>query len=222
MKTLRKDCDCNLDYQDTPIKPQKVIFELQKALGKKSIVATEVGQNQMFAAHFLRVQNPRGFISSGGLGTMGFGLPAAIGAKAAKPQSDVYNVAGDGSLLMTCQELLTSKNEDLPVIVVLMNNNWLGMVKQWQKLFFDKRYASTHLGEQADFVKMSESFGCSGETVTKPKDISQAFKNAKKSDTSYVIDIRTDPEEDVLPMLPPGGTTSANMLGDCPWCEPKK
>ncbi|MFQ5406041.1 MAG: biosynthetic-type acetolactate synthase large subunit [Candidatus Micrarchaeia archaeon] len=219
MKQLRKNCDCNLDYPSTPIKPQKVIFELQKVLGRKSIVTTEVGQNQMWAAHFLRLNKTRSFISSGGLGTMGFGLPAAIGAKAAKPDHDVFDVAGDGSLLMTCQELLTSKNEELPVIVVLLNNNWLGMVKQWQKLFFDKRYASTHLGEQADFVKLAESFGCSGETVKKPREIKQALENALKSDVSYVVDIHTDPEEDVLPMLPPGGTTNANMLGECPWHE---
>ncbi len=218
MEQLRQACDCNLDYRETPIKPQKAIFELQKFLGEKSIVVTEVGQNQMFAAHFLRISGPRKFITSGGLGTMGFGLPASIGAKAAKPDHTAYDVAGDGSLMMTCQELGTSVSANLPVTVVLLNNNWLGMVKQWQKLFMEKRYSHTHLGDYTDFVKLAEAFGARGEKVTKPGEIAQALKTAQKSETAYVIDIRTDAEEDVLPMVPPGGTVSARtMIGNCPW-----
>ncbi len=221
MEQLRQACDCNLDYHETPIKPQKAIFELQKFLGEKSIVVTEVGQNQMFAAHFLRISGPRKFITSGGLGTMGFGLPASIGAKAAKPGHTVYDVAGDGSLMMTCQELGTSVSANLPVTVVLLNNNWLGMVKQWQKLFMEKRYSHTHLGDYTDFVKLAEAFGARGEKVTTPGEIAQALKTAQKSETAYVIDIRTDAEEDVLPMVPPGGTVSARtMIGNCPWKGP--
>ncbi|MFA6049081.1 MAG: biosynthetic-type acetolactate synthase large subunit [Candidatus Micrarchaeia archaeon] len=218
MEQLRRNCDCSLDFPGTPIKPQKAIFELQKALSDKSIVVTEVGQNQMFAAHYLRINGPRNFISSGGLGTMGFGLPAAVGAKAAKPSSTVFDVAGDGSLMMTCQELGTAVSADLPVVVFLLNNNWLGMVKQWQKLFMDKRYSNTHLGDYTDFVKLSEAFGGSGEKVTNPGDIAGALARAQKSKAAYVIDVRTDCEEDVLPMVPPGGTVSARaMIGNCPW-----
>ncbi len=221
MEELRKNCDCNLDYADTPIKPKKAIFELQKALGDKSIIVTEVGQNQMWTAHFLRIYGPRKFISSGGLGTMGFGIPASIGAKAAKPEADVFDVAGDGSVMMTCQEIGTAVSADLPVTIFLLNNNWLGMVKQWQKLFMDKRYSHTHLGDHTDFVKLAEAFGAQGEKVEKPQDIAGAIKRAQKSKTTYLIDIRTDCEEDVLPMVPPGGKMSAKaMLGACPWNGP--
>ncbi len=217
MKTLREACDCDIDYGEMPIKPQKVMHELNKHLPKDAIVTTEVGQNQMWAMHFMKVGGPRQFISSGGLGTMGFGLPAAIGAKAAKPDKPVIDVAGDGSILMVSQEFTTSVEHDLPVIACTLNNNWLGMVKQWQKLFMEKRYASTCLGKMPDFVKLAEAYCAKGERVVKPDQIGDALKNALNSDVAYLIDIMVDPEEDVLPMVPPGGDIGKMIPGKgCP------
>lgn len=205
IKELKEMCECDIGYDEIPIKPQRVMKELNATLPEKAIVTTEVGQNQMWAAHFFKAKYPRRYISSGGLGTMGYGLPASIGAKTAQPDAPVVDIAGDGSILMVCQEFTTSVEHNLPVIVCLLNNNWLGMVKQWQKLFFNKRYSATNLGKMPDFVKLIEAFGGNGERVSKPSEIKPAIKNSLKSDIVYLIDIIIDPEEDVLPMVPPGG-----------------
>ena len=220
LKELKANCECNLDYDETPIWPHKVMFELQKTIGDKTIIVTEVGQNQMWAAHFLKISGPRKYVTSGGLGTMGFGLPASVGAKAGMPDHDVIDVAGDGSVMMTCQELGTSKTADLPFTVYLLNNGWLGMVKQWQKLFMNKRYSGTHLGSTTDFVKLAQAFGCDGERVSRPSELAGALKRAKKSDVAYMIDIAVDPEVDVLPMLAPGGDAdSKTMIGSGVGCS---
>jgi len=201
---LKCTCACERDLDHVPIAPQKVMFELNKILDDETIITTEVGQNQMWAAHHLKIRYPRQFISSGGFGTMGFGFPAAIGAKIARPEKKVIDVAGDGSLLMVIQELATAVAEDVPVVICLMNNGWLGMVKQWQKLFWDQRYSGTTLYKSnPDFVKLAQAFGADGIHVDRPSELGEAFRIALASDKPFIVDIKTDPEEDILPMLPP-------------------
>ncbi len=214
MKELMEACECDYSYNSTPIHPARVIWELNKAMPRNGIITTEVGQNQMWAMHFFKAHTPRQYISSGGLGTMGFGLPAAIGAKAACPDKPVLNVAGDGSILMVCQEFTTSVEHDLPVTAVVLNNNWLGMVKQWQKLFMKGRYSGTKLGKMPDFVKMIDAFGGKGERVEKPGEIAEAIKRGLKSDVAYLIDVLIDPEADVLPMVSPGGRVDEMIPSD--------
>jgi acetolactate synthase-1/2/3 large subunit len=181
------------------------IKELSAILDGDAIVTTEVGQCQMFAAHYYMTREPRTFISSGGLGTMGFGFPAAIGAKVAAPDKKVVDIAGDGSFLMTCQDMATCVESNIPVVVCLLDNRYLGMVRQWQELFFDKKYAHTGLGITPDFVKLAEAFGCYGERVEKPEDLKDALNNAFESEKPSVIDMIVGKEDKILPMIPPGG-----------------
>ena len=193
------------DYDCVPIKQQCVMKEINRIIDDKTIITTEVGQCQMWAAHYLNIKNPRTFISSGGLGTMGFGFPAAIGAKVAKPENDVFDIASEGSFLMTGQDLATCVVEDIPVTVVLLENRYLGLVKQWQDLFYGKRRSHTYLGEVPDFVKYAEAFNAKGIRVEKPGEIRPALLEAKKSGEPTIISIKVDPDEQVLPMVPPGG-----------------
>ena len=193
------------DYDCVPIKQQCVMKEINRILDDRTIITTEVGQCQMWAAHYLNIKNPRHFISSGGLGTMGFGFPAAIGAKVAKPDHKVIDIASEGSFLMTGQDLATCVVEDIPVTVVLLENRYLGMVKQWQDLFYGKRRSHTYLGEVPDFVKYAEAFSAKGIRVEKPGEIRPALLEATKSDEPTIISIKVDPEEHILPMVPPGG-----------------
>lgn len=193
------------DFDDKPIQPQRVMKEINKLIDDKTIITTEVGQCQMWAAHYLNIKHPRTFISSGGLGTMGFGFPASLGAKVAKPDHKVLDVGSDGSFIMTGQDLATSVTEDIPVTVVILNNHYLGMVKQWQDLFYEKRRSHTYLGHSPDFIKFADAFGAKGIKVEKPGDIAPALKRAIKSSVATVVDIEVDPDAYVLPMVPPGG-----------------
>jgi len=188
------------------------IKEISAILDSNAIVTTEVGQCQMFAAHYYITKKPRTFISSGGLGTMGFGFPAAIGAKVAAPDKKVVDIAGDGSFLMTCQDLATCVENDIPVVVCIFHNRYLGMVRQWQELFFDKRYSHTGLGSSPDFVKLAEAFGCYGERVEKPEELKDALHNAFESGKPAVIDMIVGNEDKILPMIPPGGGLTG-MIG---------
>ncbi len=199
---FRKRCHCNTDLNSMPIAPQKLMHEINKIIKNDTIVTTDVGQNQMWAMHHLSFEHPRRLLSSGTFGTMGYGLPAAIGAKAAKPDSDVIAITGDGGFQMVMQEMATSISEDLPVTVVIMNNGVLGMVRQWQKLFWDRRYSSTTLNGNPDFVKLAESFGAKGILVEKPGEIADALKEARDCCRTCLVEVRVDKEEDVLPMLP--------------------
>lgn len=198
--------------KENKLTPELIIKTINNFLDDNAIVTTEVGQNQMFAAHYYITKKPRQFISSGGLGTMGFGFPAAIGAKVAKPDSQVLDIAGDGSFLMVCQELATAMTENIPVVVAILNNSFLGMVRQWQELFWEKRYSGTKLGTIPDFVKLAESFGAYGERVEKASDIEKALKNAFDSGVVSVLDFKIDPETNILPMIPPGGRVD-EMIG---------
>lgn len=193
----------DFNIYSTPIVPQKVMRELNSFIDENTIITTDVGQNQMWAMHCLDVVRPRQFISSGSFGTMGFGLPAAIGAKAARPDCRVAAVVGDGGLQMVIQELATAVSEDLPVVIVLLNNGWLGMVKQWQKLFWNKNYSSTELGDDPDFELIARAYHAKGFTVEHPGDVHDALQQAFDSGETCIVDIHCDPEEDVLPMLPP-------------------
>jgi acetolactate synthase-1/2/3 large subunit len=181
-----------------------VMKALRRSLPRDALVTTEVGQNQMWAALYFDSYAPRSFFSSGGLGTMGWGFPAAIGAKAARPDLPVVDIAGDGSFGMTENNLATCVEEDLPVIVVVLNNRVLGMVAQWQRLFYGRRYIAIDLGKTPDFVKLAEAYGAVGVRTETIKEFEEAVKNAVVSNETTVIDVPMDPEENVMPMVPPG------------------
>ena len=186
---------------------------LRKVLPEDSIVTTEVGQNQMWASLYFKVLKPRTFISSGGLGTMGFGFPAALGAKVAKPDVPVVDIAGDGSFLMTEQDLATSIVEDIPVIIMILNNSSLGMVAQWQRLFYNRRYSNTMLKSIPDFVKLAEAYGAEGSRVSSLNELEQVLEEAIKSDITFVVDVPISNEEDVLPFVPPGKSLKGMIIG---------
>jgi acetolactate synthase-1/2/3 large subunit len=196
------------------IKPQFVIEKLDELTGGDAIITTEVGQNQMWAAQFYKFNKPRRLVTSGGLGTMGYGLPAAIGAKMAFPDEIVVDVAGDGSIQMNIQELATSKQYDCPVIVCILNNNYLGMVRQWQELFYDKRYAATVMEVTPDFVALAEAYGAVGFRCDKTSEVEETIKKAleavKKS--TVILDFRIAREEGVFPMVPAGKATTEMLL----------
>ena len=212
IKQKKKELLPRVTYDDVPLKPQTVIKEIAEALNPEAILTTDVGQNQMWAAHFFDTQKPRKFISSGGLGTMGFGFPAAIGAKVACPDDTVVSINGDGGFLMVCQELATVKEYDIPVIAVVLENRTLGMVYQWQSLLYNERHSQTLLGNSPDFVKLAESFGVNGVRVTKPGETKEALSSAIKDNEPVLLNVVIDSEE-ALPMLPPGAGIN-EMIGE--------
>ncbi|MDA7816690.1 acetolactate synthase large subunit [Sulfurimonas sp.] len=200
-------------HEDTDrIKPQWVIERVGQLLGDDANISTDVGQHQMWAAQFYPFSRPRQWISSGGLGTMGFGFPAAIGVKAAAPDKVSINFTGDGSILMNCQELMTAVEKKLPVINIILNNNYLGMVRQWQTLFYDKRHSETDLSVQPDFVKLSEAFGGIGYRVTTKEEFDAALKDAVEKNVVAFIDVVVERLENVMPMVPSGGSLFNMML----------
>jgi len=186
------------------LKPPLLMKELRKLIPEDSIATTEVGQNQMWAQLYFKAYKPRTFISSGGLGTMGFGFPAAIGAKVACPDKFVVDIAGDGSFIMTGQDLATTVVEDIPVTVIVLNNSTLGMVAQWQRLFYGRRYISVNLAGIPDFAKWADAFGARGVRVSSISEFRKSVKEAMNADVTAVIDVPIPPEEDVFPMVPAG------------------
>jgi acetolactate synthase-1/2/3 large subunit len=184
--------------------PKSLLIELRKLLQESDIVTTEVGQNQMWSALYFKALKPRTFISSGGLGTMGFGFPAAIGAKVACPDRAVVDVAGDGSFIMSEQELACSVTENIPVTVIVLNNSILGMVAQWQRMLYKRRYMAVHLGKTPDFVKLAEAYGAQGLRATSIEEFHKAVKTALNSKVTTVIDVPIGSETDVVPFVPPG------------------
>ncbi|MDQ1279431.1 MAG: acetolactate synthase large subunit [Thermoproteota archaeon] len=197
------------------IKPYEIADELRRILSSNAIVTTEVGQNQMWAAQHYDALEPRTYITSGGLGTMGFGFPAALGAKVAKPDVPVVDIAGDGSFIMTEQDLATSFLEKIPVIVVILNNSMLGMVAQWQRFFYNRRYSASELKNVPDFVKLAEAYHVNGVRVGSVGEFSKALREALKSDVTTVIDVPISPDENVLPMVPAGmGLKDMMIVGE--------
>jgi acetolactate synthase-1/2/3 large subunit len=195
------------------IKPQFVIQTLHKLTGGNALITTEVGQNQMWTAQFFGFDRPNSFITSGGLGTMGFGLPAAIGVKSAFPDRQVVDIAGDGSIQMNIQELATAAQYNIAVKVVLLNNGYLGMVRQWQELFYEKRYSHTDMTYAPDFVKLAEAFGVAGLRATKPGEVADVLRQGLAMDKPVLMDFRVSREECVYPMVHPGESISQMALG---------
>jgi len=188
---------------DNSLKPQYVVEQIYEVTEGDAIITTEVGQNQMWAAQWYKYTLPRTFISSGGLGTMGFGLPAAMGVKAGCPDKTVFDIAGDGSIQMNIQELMTCVANKINVKVAILNNGYLGMVRQWQELFYKRRYSQVAI-TSPDFVKLAESYGCLGIRVTKKEEVRPALEDAINADNTVLIDFQVDPEENVFPMVPAG------------------
>ncbi|MBF0567386.1 MAG: biosynthetic-type acetolactate synthase large subunit [Nitrospirae bacterium] len=206
-------------YSDTIIKPQFVIEKLYEATGGDAIITTEVGQNQMWAAQFFKFDKPRTFLSSGGLGTMGYGFPAAIGAQVAFPDKTVIDIAGDGSIQMNIQELATAVVYELPVKVAILNNRYLGMVRQWQELFFKERYSHSHLNTVPDFVKVAEAYSAVGLRAEKPSEVEPVIREALKTKKPVFMDFVIDWKEKVFPMVPAGAAIDQMMFDEE---EPKK
>ena len=199
---------------DDKLRPQYVVEQIYEATKGDAIICTEVGQNQMWAAQYFKFIKPRTIISSGGLGTMGYGFPAAIGAKLGKPGMPVFDVAGDGSIQMNIQELATAVIEKTPVKIVILNNSCLGMVRQWQELFYKKRYSYTKLClDTPDFVKLAESYGAVGMRITKKKDVRKAIDKALKIKNTVIMDFRVEQEENVFPMVPAGEAINKMISG---------
>ncbi len=194
------------------IKPQFVVEKLFELTGGDAIITTEVGQNQMWAAQFYHFNRPNRFVTSGGLGTMGFGLPAAIGAQMACPDDVVVDIAGDGSIQMNIQEMATAVQQRAPVKVVILNNSYLGMVRQWQELFYDKRYASTCMDCTPDFVKLAEAYGALGLRATKPEEVEAVLRRGLESPTAVIMDFVVAREECVYPMVPAGAPITEMLL----------
>lgn len=190
--------------QDDLLRPQYIIEKIYEITNGDAIITTEVGQHQIWAAQYYKYTKPRTFLSSGGLGTMGYGTGACIGAKIGMPDKQVINVAGDGSFRMNCNEMATAVAYNLPVIIVIINNGTLGMVRQWQKMFYDGRYSETTLDRGPDFVKLAEAYGAEGYRVTKKEEFEPIFKNALEAKRPVIIDCIINIDNNVFPMVPPG------------------
>lgn len=191
---------------DKALRPQYIVEQINEATtGKNAIIATGVGQHQMWAAQYIKTTKPRTFISSGGLGTMGFGLPSAIGAQVGKPDAIVFDIDGDGSFQMVSQDMASAAAFNLPVNICILNNSYLGMVRQWQELFWDARYAAVNLAPgMPDYMKLAEAYGAEGIRVTKPEEVRPAIEKAIKSKKPNLLEFVIEREEAVFPMVPPG------------------
>jgi acetolactate synthase-1/2/3 large subunit len=224
VKELKKTLPLKYDKSDAVIKPQQVLEELDRLTKGGAVVVTDVGQHQMWAAQFYKYTRPRSFISSGGLGTMGYGLPAAIGAKIGCPKETVVLISGDGSIQMNIQELATASLYEVPVKIIILNNNFLGMVRQWQELFWNRRYASTYLqGRRTellnyeglkhqcvipDFCKVAEAYCIPSINIVKPSELTRGLERMLAEKGPVLVNVAIPPEENVMPMVPPGKAMS--------------
>ena len=229
VRSWQRDAPFTYDTGNPQILPQYAIEQIYEVTGGNAIVTTDVGQHQMWAAHFFKYNRPRSFISSGGLGTMGFGLPAAIGAKAGRRDETVVTISGDGSIQMNFQELVVAVEHDLPIVVVILNNGYLGMVRQWQEMFYKKEYSAVRLGTDRrarneriaarppaylpDFVKMAEAHGAAGIRVTRKREVAPALRKAIAMKRPVVVECITVEGENVYPMVPPGASLTEMIQG---------
>jgi acetolactate synthase-1/2/3 large subunit len=199
-------------YADTEIKPQQVIAEVDRLSAGRAIISTDVGQHQMWTAQFMRFDGPRQWLSSGGLGSMGFGLPAAIGAQFANPDKTVVAIVGDGGFQMSIPELSTIANHKLPLKVIIVNNGYLGMVRQWQELFYNNRLSAVELGSFPDIEKLAAAYGLMGRTIESPAALRPALEEAFASPEACVLNVKVTPFENVYPMVPAGAALNEMVL----------
>lgn len=196
------------------LKPQQVLEALERITKGEAIIVTEVGQHQMWSAQFLSVRKPRTFFTSGGLGTMGYGLPAAIGVQLGLPDKLVIDVAGDGSIQVNSQEFMTAVANKLPVKTLILNNGYLGMVRQWQELFYNHNYSQTNMEAQPDFVKLAEAYGAEGYRIATEEELETVLPKALASPATAIIDVRVEREENVYPMVPAAQLWTRCCLSD--------
>ena len=200
--------------QDAPcILPQQVIDTVSELADDDTVVVTDVGQHQMWAAQFYNARKPRQFLTSGGLGTMGYGLPAALGAKLGQPDKQVILFTGDGSIMMNCQEMATAADNDIDVKIVVLHNHVLGMVTQWQRMFYGKRYSQTILNSKTDLVKLAEAMGMQAVCIKQMENLKESLQQALSSKGPMLIDVMVPANEDVLPMVAPGAKLDDMVIG---------
>ena len=194
--------------------PQEVIEIISELSDENTIIVTDVGQHQMWTAQFYKFRKPRTFLTSGGLGTMGYGLPAALGAKIANPTKQVVLISGDGSIMINCQEFATAADYEVPVKMIELHNHVLGMVAQWQRMFYGQRYSQSLLNGKTDFVKLAEAMGVKGYRVDRPEQLKPVLEEALAFDGAVLVDVMVPDIEDVLPMVPGGKRLDQMVLGD--------
>ena len=210
---LNKDKPFSYNKQSEAIMPQAVVEKISELVDDETIVVTDVGQHQMWAAQFFKARRPRQFLTSGGLGTMGYGLPAAIGAKLAKPKQRVVLFTGDGSIMMNCQEFATAADYDVDVKVIVLHNHTLGMVSQWQRMFYNEHYSQSTLKGKTDLVKLAEAMGCQAIRIDKKEELEDKLKEALAVEGPVLVDVMVPEVEDVLPMVPGGKRLDEMVLG---------
>jgi acetolactate synthase-1/2/3 large subunit len=208
----KRDFPLRYDWDDDVIKPQYVIQEISNLTHGEALIVTGVGQHQMWAAQYYQFKHPRSWCTSGGLGTMGYGLPTAMGVQAANPGKLVVNIDGDGSFAMNSQELATCFTEGLPVKTVIINNSGHGMVRQWQRIIYKERYCAIDLPGIPDWVRLAEAYGCMGIRVMKPSELGQAIEKMISTPGPVVLDVCVDKDECVFPMVPAGGANTEMIL----------
>jgi len=208
----KQDFPFRYEWSDDVVKPQYVIQEISNATGGEAFIVTGVGQHQMWAAQYYKFKHPRMWCTSGGLGTMGYGLPTAMGVQAANPGKLVINIDGDGSFQMNSQELATCFAEGLPVKSVIINNGGHGMVRQWQRIIYKERYSSIDLPQIPDWVRLAEAYGCVGLRVTKPSELVPAIEKMIATPAPVILDVCVDKDECVFPMVPAGGANTDMIL----------
>jgi acetolactate synthase-1/2/3 large subunit len=213
VKAWKKEHPLEPEMSTDEIKPQHLIAEIDRLSGGEAIVASDVGQHQMWGAQFIRFNHPRLWLNSGGLGSMGFGLPAAIGAQFARPDKLVFALVGDGGFQMSIPELATIANHALPIKIIVMNNGHLGMVRQWQELFYNNRLSAVQLDSFPDPEKLAGAYGFRGRTVESPRELRGALEAAVREPGPYLLNVRVTPFENVYPMVPAGGAINEMVLG---------